>query len=95
MSNWISVKDSLPEKNSRMLVLAISISESKVEYQVGRYGYFEWVDEYGAFPDADDDGLVSRYGFHYERESEGEYDSLIFDVNDRVTHWMPFPKPPK
>ena len=58
------------------------------------YGKFSWIDMEGVFQDATEDGEVLRFGWHYERDSEGEYDSLIFDMNGKVTHWMPIPKPP-
>ena len=36
----------------------------------------------------DEDGEVHRKGWHYERESEGEFESIVFDMNGKVTHWQ-------
>jgi hypothetical protein len=45
--------------------------------------------------DEDDDGEVQASGWHREEDSHGgEWDSVIIDLNGKVTHWMPKPKPP-
>lgn len=41
----------------------------------------------GYFDDSDDEGLVHRHGWSYERDSEGQYDTLVFDMNDKVILW--------
>ena len=102
---WISVDDRLPEpydRNSRNFqgVLAF-VKDDENTYggypMVLFYGSFEFIDDSPDWdhPDADEDGLIRRFGWHYERDSEGEYDSLIFDMNGKVTHWMPLPAAPK
>jgi len=89
VSNWISVKDRLPENNKPIVVYL-----KDKELYIAAYGYFEFMDEDGECSDCAEDGMVQRCGFHHERESEGEYDFLIFDINAYVTHWMPLPESP-
>lgn len=95
MENWTSKTEQLPEDNKAVLVW-LGNEKPRPHMMLAHYGHFEFVDEYGDYPDADeDDGMVRRFGFHYERESEGEHDYLIFDINEQVTHWVYAPNPPK
>ena len=105
--NWISVKDHLPEPSSRpyskykkpQLYLCHCKDENNIyggTLMILGYGHFDYMVDYPEdHPEADDDGLVQKFGWHYERDSEGEYDSLIFDMNAKVTHWMPLPDFPE
>lgn len=95
---WISVDDHLPEpynpKLKKPQAYLCYVKKDLTANIFGGmqmilwYGSFEWCDMDGVFPDADEDGIVKRFGWHYERDSEGEYDSLTFDMNAEVTHWM-------
>ncbi len=89
---WISVKDSLPKNDSLALVWITDKTNLYGGYkQVASYGSFDFVDMSETCEDANEDGEVFRHGWHYGRDSEGEYDYLVFDLNDKVTHWMPIP----
>lgn len=104
-TQWISVEDRLPPpydpklKNPQAYLCYVEADITENIYggyrEICAYGYFEWQDMDGDYPDADEDGTVKRFGWHYERESEGEYDSLTFDMNGKVTHWMPLPDAPE
>ncbi len=87
MSEWISVKDRLPEPDQGVLVFTITIEtygkhkEKKKIYRNIYYGYHdgeEWLTSY-------------CHGCEY-----------IYKINEKfpeefieVTHWMPLPEPPK
>ena len=104
IQSWISVKDRLPEpfnkhRSKFQGVLAFVKSENNIyggHPMILFYGSFEFIDDSTDLdhPDADEDGMIRRFGWYYERDSEGEYDSLIFDMNDKVTHWMELPEYP-
>lgn len=93
---WVSVEDRLPDDSK--CVLAIVLDKTNLKgwhWEIVNYGEFSFYDADGNFPDADEDGEVKRFGWHYGRESEGEYDYLIFDLNSKVTYWQPLPAAPK
>lgn len=93
-SKWISVDDRLPENNN--CVLAIVLDKENLKgwhWYIVNYSYFEYYTERDDL-NADNDGMVSKKGWHYERESEGEYDYLTFDLEGKVTYWQPLPQPP-
>ncbi len=102
---WISVDDRLPEPynpaiKKPQVYLCYCRSKNNIyggKQMILAYGDFAFYDDLYSptpHPDADDDGMIKRFGWHYERESEGEYDSLVFDMNEKVTHWMPLPSAP-
>lgn len=87
---WVSVSDRLPENDKHVMAWVKDKDNKFGGYRkLVNYGAFSFYDEYGNCPDADEDGEVKRFGWHYERESEGEYDYLVFDMNSKVTHWTP------
>ena len=101
---WIPVAERLPEPFDRKLkkpqvylcYVKMDLSENifgGMQIILG-YGSFEWCDYDGTSADANEDGMVQGFGWHYERDSEGEFDSLMFDMNGKVTHWMPLPEAP-
>lgn len=100
ISGWID--DRLPEPFDPKLkkpqaYLCYVVDEENIyggQQMILFFGAFEFYDCEGVFPDADEDGQVKRFGWHYERDSEGDYDSLTFDMNGTVSHWMPLPDAP-
>jgi len=96
MNNWISVKDKLPSDDK--CVLAIVLDKNNLKgwhWQIVNYGKYEFYTFDEAHPNADDDGMVSKIGWYYGRESEGEFDYLIFELDGKVTHWQTLPEPIK
>lgn len=97
---WIKVEDSLPKPYSRNIrknqgILAYVKDPANIYGGMPMilfYGAFEFCDYEGVHPDCDEDGMVKRFGWNYERDSEGEFDTLIFDMNRKVSHWMPLPE---
>lgn len=93
MSEWISVKDGLPENDDRL--------EKEEGFPCESY----YVIAYGK-PKGSKKKVVeatSRYLIHQTDFPSyfGELGNLQFetwcwpDYWEKVTHWMPFPKPPK
>lgn len=87
MSQWISVKDRLPEEEENVLVLVREIEhygrhrEKRTVYRSVYVGWCvdgEWATMY-------------CHGYQYI-ENESEKDT---NCDYDVTHWMPLPKPPK
>ena len=99
---WTKVDDSLPEPFSRNIrkhqgVLAYVKDPMNIYGGMPMilfYGDFAWMADDDNGEMADDEGMISKFGWYYERDSEGEYDSLTFDMNGKVTHWMPLPDAP-
>lgn len=99
---WISVDEALPEPFSRAIkkfqgILAFVPSDTNIyggQQMILFYGQFEWMAEDGMAEEGDDEGMIKKFGWHYERDSEGQYDSLIFDMNGKVSHWMPLLEAP-
>jgi hypothetical protein len=92
---WVSVEDRLPE-NDRQVMAWVKDKDNKfggyrelVNY--GHYDFYTFDDDH---PNADEEGLVSRTGWYYGRESEGEFDYLIFELDGKVTHWTTVPDIP-
>lgn len=97
-AEWISVKDRLPEKSIMHDFLVWCKCDNKVGgcVELAAFGDFSYVNMYDEpSEDEDDDGEVQASGWHREEDSHGgEWDSVMIDLNDKVTHWMPKPKPP-
>lgn len=94
-SNWISVKDRLPEHQSNVLTydgnikrLCFYVKKHSEEFycdddKCDHFDYHELKDR-----------LYWKEGWYEDLEQfEGNYDSYWI-VRD-VTHWMPLPEPPK
>ena len=80
VGGWINVKDRLPEKEGRYLVLTSGIFGIKIAmFTMSLKRHFDYMFE---------DGEPDRPGF-YDWDSEDDW------IEDGVTHWMPLPKGPK
>lgn len=79
MSEWISVKDRLPEHDTDVLVFA----EGKHEAFIGESVItITHIGNHKFWPDSPD---------HWEWVSPWQY----FMTDYEITHWMPLPKPPE
>lgn len=102
-TEWINVNERLPEpfkpslNRQQEYLCHVRDTDGTERLMLCAYGRYEWLNEdlENRHPDEDEDGFVSRFGWFYERDSEGEYDSLIFDMNGKVKHWMPLPDSPE
>lgn len=95
---WVSVDERLPEVGFYLAWVKDDSAKFGGMLMILGYGPFAFMDDIYSttpHPDADEDGMIQRAGWHYERDSEGEFDSLMFDMNGKVTHWMPLPTLPK
>lgn len=92
-NGWVSVEDRLPENDKQVMAWVKDKSNLYGGYrQLVNYGKFSFCVPYGDtndYPDMDEDGEVRRFGWHYERDSEGEFENIVFDLNGKVTHWTP------
>jgi hypothetical protein len=104
MSNWISVKDKLPETGETVLIRIQSKSYSKYKRTTcaAHIGYHECTTE-------DDDWKDSEVDTEYDEEKdcywipECWYEINVVDDNPNwildddyvVTHWMSLPEPPE
>ena len=80
IGGWINVKDRLPEKEGRYLVLTSGIFGIKIAmFTMSLKRHFDYMFE---------DGEPDRPGF-YDWDSEDDW------IEDGVTHWMDLPALPK
>lgn len=96
-SQWISVNDKLPEIGFYLAWVVDATNKFGGYLDILDYGPFEfWDDVYAQtpHPDADEDGVIHKFGWNYSRASEGVYDYLVFDMNEKVSHWMGLPNRP-
>lgn len=101
VQEWISVKDRLPETETEVLILAVcgkrhiittgmyedgtkSTEDSKWWWQ--ETDGFEYDEELDAY-------IIPECWWEYKHyNGDDEYNHAI---DDKVTHWMPLPQPPK
>lgn len=106
MSEWISVKDRLPEPEQEVLICTVKMYRGKAYKGITTAMYedgtiftedsvWNWSDiEYlGDYDEERDDWKISS-GWWEERHYNPDdvYNNV---VDDEVTHWMPLPEPPK
>jgi hypothetical protein len=84
MTNWVSVKDRLPEDHQRVLAINDRKDIQLVLYRKIRTGYTPWSKEWFI-------GCFGRDSGTLRNPEIGISDVYL----DNVTHWMPLPKPPK
>ena len=85
MSEWISVKDKLPEKDEQYLVYKVYKGPNFNEFGLQEVCGFAT-----NLKDIDDEWFTKKRAGFYEYDSEvGFYEPA------GITHWMPLPEPPK
>ena len=99
MSNWISVKDKLPESGKHVL-LCCEIRPSKRNDYVcdGYYATAKTIstgcdEECPSEYDEEKDEYFLLEGFYEVVKNWDDFSSIT--IGDFVTHWMPLPEPPK
>ena len=99
-NEWISVKDRLPECETEVFIASKTSNGYKVlttaMYEDGTMPEDESQWSWDEYVDMDYDEENDRYlipcGW-WEYRHYGE--CLNYAVDDKVTHWMPLPEPPK
>lgn len=98
MSEWIRVKEKLPETGRKVIATFVN-NQGKRRTICGHYierftvescGEFECNDEYSE----EMDNYFFCEGWYENIENWGEYSSVHVCEGD-VTHWMPLPEPPE
>lgn len=106
MSEWISVKDRLPEPEQEVLICTVKMYRGRAYKGITTAMYedgtiftedsvWNWSDiEYlGDYDEERDDWKIPS-GWWEERHYNPD-DAYNNVVDDEVTHWMPLPEPPK
>jgi len=98
MSEWISVKDRMPE-HGRKVLATYTNSYGKRRFIVGCH-FERWTEEAGH-----EDECASEYcekrdeyfaleGWYEQQDNWDDYASISVHEGE-VTHWMPLPEPPE
>lgn len=102
-NEWISVKDRLPECETEVFVLAVSSYGNKTVTKTVTTAMYEdgtkpedesqwtWEDVSMDYNEETDQYIIPEGWWEYRHYGE----SLNYAVDDKVTHWMPLPEPPK
>lgn len=103
MSDWIDVKQELPPPHFQQDMLAWIPNEGKDGGYREIVAYGEYICENEDIQPDDpnyiednDEGNMRGFGWHREEDTHGgPYDTVFINLNQKVTHWMPLPAPPK
>lgn len=98
-NEWISVNDRLPECETEVFVLAVSSYGNKTVttamYEDGTMpkedSNWNWEDVEMDYKEETDQYIIPEGWWEYRHYGE----SLNYGIDDKVTHWMPLPEPPK
>lgn len=83
MSEWISVKERLPQKHTNVLCNVINSNNCNIQIILTR--------EYKTH-----DGIECWLANFIFKPADKESDDMMPEIPDSwVTHWMPLPEPPK
>lgn len=101
MSEWISVKDRLPEAEQEVRLYCKTVSGFGYQCQgfyvpPGTYreeSQFNWDWEMCDRYDEEKDDFIVTAGWYEQIHNWDEYAAC--GISDTVTHWMPLPEPPK
>ena len=103
VSDWVNVKDGLPESGKHVFVTCEirSLYGYKKQYVCEAFYAAEHSISEGKFPDdtdcydysEEDDEYYLKEGWYEVIHNWDEYSSIV--IGDFVTHWRPLPEPPK
>lgn len=94
---WISVKDRLPDAEQEVLILTENGVITTAMYEDGTVSTedscWNWYDVDFDYDEENDKYLISEGWWEYRYYNPDDiYNNC---VDDKVTHWMPLPEPPK
>lgn len=94
---WISVKDRLPDAEQEVLILTENRVITTAMYEDGTVSTddscWDWYDADFDYDEGNDKYLICEGWWEYRHYNPDDvYNNC---VDDRVTHWMPLPEPPK
>lgn len=102
---WISVNERLPEPEKEVLILAVRKNPKYGDYTIITTAMYEngkvtteesdwsWYDLDFVYDEENDCCYIPEDWWEYRHYNQ--YDVYNCAVEDKVTHWMPLPEPPK
>ena len=99
MNNWISVKDRLPDAEQEVLILTENGVITTAMYEDGTVSTedscWNWYDVDFDYDEENDKYLICEGWWEYRHYNQDDVYNNCVDDDDKVTHWMPLPEPPK